>query len=776
MISFTDSKKLRILSDDFYPLNYKILIDTDMTNDTFKGVTSILVAIKNKNSDFLYLNQKNLNIEEIYINREIVDFEYKKTFLIKIRLKEKHKRKKKFLLEILYHAEIGKNMRGYYKSNSKPPVYSTHFQTASARSAFPCFDQPDMKASFDIFLLAPENYTAISNNEVKKVFKVNENFNDFDLFEISDIKSIENKSRKNQKKNLININRNELFQNIMQSTKNKKLYIFQKTLPMSTYLVSWAIGEISYVEKITDYKPNIKIRVYTTKNDSKDGKYALDIACESIKYFQEYFNIKYPLIKLDMVEIPEFEAGAMENWGMITFKSSSLLYDIENSSFASKKSVAATVVHEIAHQWFGNLVTLKWWDDLWLNEGFATWAAVRCLSNISKDFVSWNAKTAFLANDINYGLKYDSLYSSNIVRLKVYDPENLDEISNGLSYSKGASILHMLEILIDEKSFQNGIQKYLKKFEYNNANSEDFWNVMTEVNKNFDINKIMANWIDKKGYPLITISDHKDILKIKQTRFLLCNINMNKKCNLIELNYEKFAGVWTLPLTFKIFNNDEKENTIKKFIFDKKNDFIDVDKQNFIFKNDGFGFYRLFYENREMLIKLIKNQNLTSENRYNIIDDIFQLHLALYLNINYLLEISYCYVFETNVDVLKTFIQNLFTLRTFTIKVKTVDGKIKKLIKYILKERLVIENINLYDGTSEQAEINILLLSAAISVNKTSKIIDYIKYFKKYIQNIKNIQPSYLESIFSSLIRYDEKNTLISYGISILMIKTKIKK
>src|SRR3990167_8780239 len=365
-------------------------------------------------------------------------------------------------VEIAFTGELNDRLLGFYRSqykqNGKTKYLATsQFEAADARRAFPCWDEPEAKATFDISIIAENKFTAISNMPVISKKKM----------------------------------------------KNKTLYKFAKTPVMSTYLVYLGVGEFEY---LTGKIGKTQVRVITTKGNKSKGKYSLELGKKLLLSYEKYFGIKYPLPKLDLIAIPDFASGAMENWGAITFRETILLYDPKTSSTRTKQYIAEVISHEIAHQWFGNLVTMKWWNDLWLNESFATFMATKF---VDKFYPEWDLWTQFFYLDTISAFSLDSLQNSHKIEVEVLNPNEMDEIFDAISYSKGASVIRMLEQYLGEEIFRKGLQNYLSKFKYGNAKTDDLWTSLEKMSKK-PVRKIMNTWTKQVGYPLVSINSKKN--------------------------------------------------------------------------------------------------------------------------------------------------------------------------------------------------------------------------------------------------------------------------
>ncbi|KAG0419280.1 putative M1 family aminopeptidase 2, partial [Dictyocoela roeselum] len=418
----------RTLSANVLPVHYEINISHK--DDDFAGRVDIDLKIE-KATDTISINSKGLKIIKCEVFGKRCQVSEEKDEELTIKVGEKIMGPGQMKLEFV--GRVSYNMEGFYASQYsigkiKKKLYSTHFEPTHARMLMPCFDQPDMKATFRL-TLETDDVEVISNTHGKSHLLAN----------------------------------------------GRKVTVFERTPKMSTYLLAFVIGELEHHE---EYLNNIQIRVYTIEGEKSKGEYAIRVAAQCLDFFQRYFAFPYPLKKLDLVGIPEFSMGAMENWGLVTFRETALLYDPYNSNVHQKKRIAEVVCHELAHQWFGNLVTMKWWDDLWLNEGFATYAASLAMENIP--IVNWDVWTDFIATETDRGMGEDALKSSHPIKVDVYDPNDIDQIFDGISYSKSASLIRMIENFLGKEKFKASLASYIKKFQYSNATTADLWEMLSD--------------------------------------------------------------------------------------------------------------------------------------------------------------------------------------------------------------------------------------------------------------------------------------------------------
>ncbi len=396
-------------------------------------------------------------------------------------------------IEVTYTGILNDKLRGFYLSSGNGRRYAvTQMEATDARRAFPSFDEPAYKATFDVSLTIDAGDTAISNGR-----------------QTSDTPGPD---------------------------PGTHTVTFATTPKMSTYLVAMIVGDFVCRSGSSD---GTAIRICATPDKQALTAYALEAAEQQLAYFNRYFGVRYPFGKLDIIGIPDFSAGAMENAGAITFRERILLVDPERSSIDVRKNVASVIAHEIAHQWFGNLVTMKWWDDIWLNEGFATWAA-------NKPLAAWRSDWRMdlhAAEETQAALGLDTLRSTRAIRTRVETPEQINEVFDPIAYEKTAGVLGMVEAYVGPEAFRRGITAYLKQYAYGNAAGEDFWTVMTRVTGK-PVDRIMRSYVDQVGAPVLSAkarcAGRTTELTLTQERFVGS-----------PGPAERSSQVWTMPVCVK---------------------------------------------------------------------------------------------------------------------------------------------------------------------------------------------------------------------------------
>ena len=500
-----------------YPTRYILTLKPDLQTCTYSGSEIIHVTI-DKPTKEITLHSKDIHIESAYIllrNTSIppqkISYNEKSETVTFTFTRAIHGKSK---ISLVFTGIISQGLRGLYRSTyvlngTTKYIATTQFEATDARRAFPCFDEPSHKAVFDVSLVVPGNHTAISNTLPKS------------------------------------IREHEAGYNIVE---------FASTPRMSTYLLAFIIGEFEYVEGRAEQTSNsgsTQIRVFTTPGKKHQATFALEVATKCLKFYNEYFDIPYPLPTLDLIALPDFESAAMENWGAVTFREAALLVDEENTSLANKQWIAIVIAHELAHQWFGNLVTMEWWTDLWLNEGFAEYLEYVCVDHVVPQ---WNLWDQYLGERYSIALRLDALENSHPVQVTVHHPDEINEVFDMISYAKGSAVIRMLAEYIGPDKFREGLSHYLKKHSYKNTQTTDLWESFERVSKK-PIKKIMQNWTGRTGYPLLSLSKKGQVYNVTQERFFSSRISAKKN---------KENTLWQVPFTYESNNGALKELLTKK--------------------------------------------------------------------------------------------------------------------------------------------------------------------------------------------------------------------
>eukprot|EP01059_Diplonema_ambulator_P017204 TRINITY_DN29182_c0_g1_i1.p1 TRINITY_DN29182_c0_g1~~TRINITY_DN29182_c0_g1_i1.p1 ORF type:complete len:879 (+),score=398.09 TRINITY_DN29182_c0_g1_i1:60-2696(+) len=456
-----------LLPSNVVPHEYDLTLEPDMEKFMFKGSVEIKVTVAEK-TKVVEMHQRDLcvsaavckcaegaKLEAVAVTTRNKDKTLSLEFDEEIPVGEA-------TLALEFTGVLNDQLAGFYRSKytgrdgTTKHMATTQFEAIDARRCFPCWDEPARKAVFNLTLVCPEHLMAISNMPEKSCVGLEG---------------------------------------------GRKRVAFLPTPKMSTYLLAFCIGEFDFIQGQT--KNGTLIRVLSVPGKSKDLAFALDTGIKALEFYNDFFGIPYPLPKLDMIAIPDFAAGAMENWGLVTYREVDLIIDPAKASSSQKQRVAIVITHELAHQWFGNLVTMAWWDDLWLNEGFANWMQTFTADSIFPEWCIWES---FVTNEQTSALRLDALRSSHPILVPIARAESVEEVFDLISYCKGGSVIRMIYSLLGRETFRQGLVDYLQTHSYSNTESTDLWAAWDKASGQ-PIRELMDTWILQMGYPLITVSN-----------------------------------------------------------------------------------------------------------------------------------------------------------------------------------------------------------------------------------------------------------------------------
>ncbi|XP_050759431.1 aminopeptidase N [Gymnogyps californianus] len=627
----------------------------------------------------------------------------------------------RYRLISIFTGELADDLAGFYRSEYmdetgvKKVVATTQMQAADARKAFPCFDEPAMKATFTVTLIHPSDHQAISNMPAKGTRQ----------------EEIDGK--------LWNVTE------------------FQTTPKMSTYLLAFIVSQFSYVHNTTG---NVLIRIWGRPKAIAEGQgnYALQVTGPILNFFEKHYNTSYPLPKADQVGLPDFNAGAMENWGLLTYRENSLLFDNAYSSIGNKERVVTVVAHEVAHQWFGNLVTLRWWNDLWLNEGFASY--VEYLGADSAE-PSWNIKDLMVLNEVYAVMATDALTTSHPLSFpedEINTPAQISEVFDSIAYSKGASVLRMLSDFLTEDVFKEGVQSYLHTFAYGNTIYRNLWSHLQQaVRKNNvslpnSISNIMDRWTLQMGFPVVTVNTVTGT--VEQKHFLLDPNSVVERPS--DFNY-----TWIVPITW--MTRDTTGNRYWLTNVSETNNQFNVSSRSWLLLNlNVSGYFRVNYnqENWDQLLNQLStnHQAIPVINRAQIIDDAFNLARANYVNVTLALRTTRFLSQETQYVPWEAALNNLHYFQLMFDR-SEVFGV---MTKYIQKQVMPLFNhyknitngwVTLPSGLMDQYnEINAISTACSYGITECQDLAT--NYFRKWQQDVtKNpIPPNLRSSIYCSAV------------------------
>ncbi|XP_044305748.1 thyrotropin-releasing hormone-degrading ectoenzyme [Varanus komodoensis] len=595
------------------PLHYNLMLSAFLENFTFSGEVNVQVECLNA-TRYIVLHAHRVHVEAVRVAEDRLAgalrvagfFLYPQTQVFVVVLNRSLEVQRSYNLKIIYHAPIENELLGFFRSSyvlygERRFLAVTQFSPTHARKAFPCFDEPIYKATFKISIKHQATYLSLSNMPVEtSVFEEDGWVTDH----------------------------------------------FSQTPLMSTYYLAWAVCNFTYRETTT--KNGVVVRLYARPDAIRrgSGDYALNITRRLIEFYEDYFKVPYSLPKLDLLAVPKHPYAAMENWGLSVFVEQRILLDPSISSISYLLDVTMVIVHELCHQWFGDLVTPVWWEDVWLKEGFAHY-----FEFVGTDYLypGWNLeKQRFLTDVLHEVMLLDGLTSSHPVSQEVQQATDIDRVFDWIAYKKGAALIRMLANFMGHSVFQMGLQDYLTIHKYGNAARKDLWNTLSEalkkVGKFVNIQEVMDQWTLQMGYPVITIMGNEtsdNVVRISQEHFIY-DLHVKTK----DLGLGNNSYLWQIPLTIAVGNTSHISPEAIIWVSNKSEHhrIASFSEGNWLLGNiNQTGYFRVNYDIRNwrlLIDQLMRNHKVISvSNRASLIDDAFNLARAGYLPQNIPLEV-----------------------------------------------------------------------------------------------------------------------------------------
>uniref|UniRef100_A0A8C6PQZ5 Aminopeptidase n=1 Tax=Nothobranchius furzeri TaxID=105023 RepID=A0A8C6PQZ5_NOTFU len=656
------------------PLHYDLTIHPNLTTQDFTGVVRISLDV-HEDTSAVILHAKQMEISNVLLlapegARPLKVLEYPGFHQLALISDSVLTKGRKYEVQLEFAANLSDSFHGFYKSSYRTSsgevrtLASTQFEATFARGAFPCFDEPAFKANFTVQIIREPRHIAVSNMpKVKTVVLPGDLLEDH----------------------------------------------FDTTVKMSTYLVAYIVSDFLSVSRTTQH--GVKISIYAVPEKINQTAFALDAAVKLLDFYDDYFDIPYPLPKQDLAAIPDFQSGAMENWGLTTYRETGLLFDPDKSSASDKLSITKVIAHELAHQWFGNLVTMEWWNDLWLNEGFA-----KFMEFISLDITYPELHVDdFFLNKCFEAMEVDSLSSSHPVSTPVENPTQIQEMFDDVSYDKGACILNMLRDFLTPEAFEIGIIRYLKRYSYQNTVNSHLWESLTDLcslddldegrmkhfefcsrrklqsgtskwysDDELDVRAIMDTWTLQEGFPLVTVEVKGREVRLSQERFLRTDDH-----SLTE------GFLWQIPLTYMT----SASNTIHRFLLKTKSDvlYLPEEVEWVKFNVNMSGYYMVHYagDGWNSIIKLLQHNHkaLSGNDRASLIQNVFQLVSVGKVSLDTALELSLYLSNETEImAVTRGFgelvpLYKLMEKRDMTVLEKQMKGYIVELFRDLIDQQ-----------------------------------------------------------------------------------------
>jgi len=583
------------------PSHYRISLEPDLEKFTFSGTVEIEVEI-GQSTDNIQINSADLEISSAWVQDgvgskiEASNVEHDEDMERATISFNSDLSAGPYTLNAVFTGILNDQLHGFYRSTFTDDdgvshtIATTQFESTHARRAFPCFDEPAFKASYGVTLVVPEDQFAVSNGPTIS----DENLGD-----------------------------------------GRRKVVFEDTMVMSTYLVAFIVGPFEATAPVD--VDGVPLRIVHPIGKGHLTDYALEAGAFALKFFSDYYGIPYPGQKLDMVAVPDFAFGAMENLGCITYREVLLLVDRNRSTEPELLRVADVIAHEIAHMWFGDLVTMEWWNGIWLNEAFATFMATMCSDHFNADWGRWNQ----FSLERSMAFDVDSLANTRPIEFEVLSPVDAEGMFDLLTYEKGGSVLRMLEQYLGEEEFRDGIRFYLNKHQYKNTETNDLWDAIEHVTQQ-PARRIMDSWIFQRGYPMVSasVSDDGSTVTLEQDRFMYTEPETADETT------------WSVPVVLKVGSGpnvteirhllEEKTSQVK---LDSSADWVAVNA-------GGSGFFRARYST-DALSSLTDNmfEHLTSIERYGLVDDTWSSVLAGRTSTVEFLNFARSFQDETDLDV-----------------------------------------------------------------------------------------------------------------------------
>jgi aminopeptidase N len=654
------SKAVRRLYEQFQPANYNLRLHIDPDAMTFEGTVIVTGKKVGRPSERMTFHQKELVITSATIAQhdkkgesqiEVTRINNQATY-DEVRL---HTDDKLFpgdyTITMQFEGMITKPMNGIYpcyfeQDGTEQNIIATQFESHHAREAFPCIDEPEAKATFDLSLVTPEAKSILANTPVKST----------------------------------------------QQDAGAVLTTFEQTPVMSTYLLAFAFGDMEHLEAET--KDGVLVRTYATPENIKHTEFALDVAVKCLEFYNEYFDIPYPLPKCDFIALPDFASGAMENWGCITFREQALVVDEKNTSLPMKQYVANVVAHELTHQWFGNLVTMKWWNDLWLNESFASWMSYLAVDHL---FPEWNVWEQFIVDEQSAALKLDSLENTHPIEVTINHPDEIRTIFDAISYEKGASVLLMLKDYLGDEALRDGLRHYLKQHAYGNAETTDLWFSLEHISGK-PVTEFMHAWTSQSGYPIVYAGDIEGKPTLLQERFYF---NPDTK---------KAESLWPIPLL--------PSQALEVDTFAKAQKELQALPAGTLLNSGRTAFYRVAYSpaHTAELAKLVAAGKLSALDRLGLLADAFEAAKAGYISAVDALKLLASYKNEDN-----TFVWDVMSVGLGNIRATMRDDELREAMKPLGRELAKKQVARLgWDANPNESHFDTLLRPTVFSLASVS--------------------------------------------------------
>ncbi len=695
------NKKVPRLISNFIPLNYDLTLDPDRESKRLTGTVIVTGKKTGRPSQRLTFHQHEVKVTRASITKH--DKKGDKEITVsrinhlgsadEVRLHtEEMLYPGSYTVTMEFKGSVQDSMHGVYLSSyeldgKKLSVVSTQFESHYAREAFPCIDEPEAKATFDLTLLSPVGETSLSNMPAKS----------------------------------------------QEEKDGKSVTIFEQTPKMSTYLLAFVYGDLH--SKTITTKEGVIASIYATKANSPESlDFALTVAKRSLEFYNDYYGVPYPLKKSDHVAIPNFSVGAMENWGLITYRETCLIMDPASASQGSREVITLVMSHELAHMWFGDLVTMKWWNNLWLNESFANVMEYVAMNSLHPE---WHIMDSYVAQEGLSALRRDCIAGVQPVQTDVASPTEISTLFDpSIVYAKGGRLMSMLMNYVGTDDFRKGLKEYFTKYAYGNTTGDDLWKALSNASGK-DISVFMKPWITMPGYPVVEVTQKGKKLHLNQRHFLL------------DMRKADPDRVWLVPL---LGGNELPE------LFDKKTLDIDMPSEGFAHIDRGaIGHYVVHYtepDHQDNLAQRVANKELNVSERLMLLHDSSQLSRAGVQSFAETLKLLGHYEHEDSDPVWDIMSLALGDARRFVDVDKQIDDKIKAWVRELIEEqyqRLGWEEKT--DEPSDDTKLRAGIIGLGVYSGHPEIMAEAKKQYEQYKQNPDSVSAELRGVIFGAVVK-----------------------
>ena len=681
----------------FAPEHYDLSITLNRSERTFDGTVSIRGAVS-ATANEIRLHAKALTINSVTFDGK--EAAAKADVHDELVITHPDIAEGAHVVVVSFSGKITDDMNGIYPcyfevDGEKQELLATQFESHYARQAFPCIDEPEAKATFDVTLLTEDNITVLGNMPVKT-------------------------------------QRNE---------DGKLLTIFETTPRMSSYLVAWVAGDLQ--KKTATTKSGVEVSIWSTKaHDSSNLDFALDIATRTIDFFDEYFGVPYPLPKADHVALPDFSAGAMENWGLITYREIALLVDPKTSTLSAKHSVATVITHELSHQWFGNLVTMNWWNDLWLNESFANMMEYVAVDGLEP---SWNIWLDQATSEVVSALRRDSLDGVQSIQIDVNHPDEISTIFDpSIVYAKGGRLLRMLQAYVGDDAMKRGLKMYFEKHQYTNTQADDLWAALSEASGK-DISSFMHSWITQPGFPVVSASKNESTITLAQKQFFIGP-------------HEDKDRTWPIPL-------HGASQSIPESLQAKEASFAYEDTTVFRLNSGGTAHYITQYDDTLLAAIVQDLDSLSSVDKLNFLHEQVLLAKAGMQSYAAIIPLLSYFKNETNESVWSIVALAINELKRFVEQDEKAEQKLKNLVSEVIAVQYKRLGWNAVpDEDENDTKLRSVVISLSLYAERPASIIEAEKrYLNEPIDALDSeLRTAIMANAVRREIGKDTVNTLLS--------------